>query len=469
MKKNIILECDSFAIDKLKNWFIETDLHHQYRIYVITQNSRHELYTNRLADLEDVVCITYDQMFSYQTSEKLDPKLYADFTANYLNDHITPRMLDRDAFWPTYGIGVQNAFAYYTDIAYSILAFLKDHHIELVYFRNTPHEAIEWVLAKAVSFLGIAVYTTELFVLPWLYTICKGFQKERQPLLEDFKSNNEKELHYHIKTHIANISGDYLDAMPSYEKNRLSKGRLKFYNPFKNLDYTLSKPHNFINKTRNFFYYKKHSKEVNLSDTEYFVFFLHYQPERSTLPEGYDFVDQFYTIKILSLMLPDGVKLIVKEHPSTFTRTSEIKTRTLHNYKLLNRLENVIICPMHVDNFQLMDNAKAVSTITGTVALEAYARKKPVIVFGKSNLNVHGAHAYHTMEKLQEFVRQVVEDKIQIENVVDTLTQHCLKKSVSGIETPIEVPLDYYLKNNYRDAAHFALLEMLLIKDKAHD
>lgn len=465
MTQSIILECDSFAIDKLKNWFNKTNLPQLYKVYVLTQNSRHEHYKQELAHFENVVCITYDGIFNYKPNAALDIKTYTDFIPFLLNDHITSRMLDRDAFWPSYGIGVQNAFGYYTNVSYSILAFLKEHNISLVYFRNTPHEAIEWVLAKAADFLKIDIYTTELFILPWLYTLCKGYLKERTPLKQNYNTNLEAELHHHIKTHIGRISGDYKDAMPSYEKNRLSKGIFRFYNPFKGLAYTIAKPHNFINKTRNFFFYKKHSQETDLTKTDYFVFFLHYQPERSTLPEGYDFVDQFYTIKVLSDLLPEGMKLLVKEHPSNFTRTSEVKTRTLYNYRQLNELENVVICSMHTDNFDLMDNAKAVATITGTVAVEAYARKTPVIIFGRSHLNVPGAHPFQTIEQLQEFINQVVSGEVKIDNVVDALTQHCLANSVSGITTPVDVPLDYYLKNNYRDHAHFTLLEMLLLNE----
>jgi len=44
------------------------------------------------------------------------------------------------------------------------MSFLKEKEIKLIYFRNTPHEAAEWMLAKLADFLAIDVYTSERFV-----------------------------------------------------------------------------------------------------------------------------------------------------------------------------------------------------------------------------------------------------------------------------------------------------------------
>jgi len=333
-----------------------------------------------------------------------------------------------------------------------------------MYYRNTPHEFVEFFLAKAAEFLKLSIFTSEQLILPWIFTLRKGIDKKRDWIFKDEQFEDESELQNQISNYVKKLNGNYEDAMPLYEKNRLGKGLFKYYNPFENPYELLKRPQKFWCMTRNFFYYKKHSKDIKCKDVDYFLFFLHYQPERSTLPEGYGFEDQFYAIKILSKMLPKGVRLVVKEHPSMFTRGSEFKIRSIYNYDSIKKLDNVDLCAMHMDNFQLMDNALAVATITGTVALEGYVRKKPVILFGRSTLKVNGAHRFSTIDKLQEFVDAVVLGKVKIENVIANLVALCSKGSFSGLDDEIPI-IDYYTKRKYKQNAHLKSLTELFNKE----
>jgi hypothetical protein len=462
MKQCILLECDTFLPYKLKNWLSESNFDEKYDIYILIKTKRFKLFSETLSIFSNLKCITHKDLFTYKPNVKIDINSYFEFTKNYLNDQITARLLDRQGYWPSYGIGVQNGLGYYTDVSYNVMSFLKEKEIKLIYFRNTPHEAAEWVLAKLADFLAIDVYTSERFVLPWLFTLSKGYMKDRESVCEDFKLNPAEDLREHITNFVKLISDKYDLAMPSYEKNRLGRGVFRFYNPFKHFTKSIRRPHEFINKTINFFYYKKHAKQIDFKNTKYIVFFLHYQPERSTLPEGFEFIDQFYAIKTLSMMLPAGVKLVVKEHPSTFTRQSASKFRSLYHYKLLNKLINVDICPMSIDNFQLIDYSLAVVTITGMAAVEAYIRKKPVIILGLNNLLVKGVHGFNSIDELQDFIDRVANQSIVIDNVIENLFNLCIKKSASGMTKSPDDDIDYYLKNEYQEVAHYKLLSKLL-------
>jgi hypothetical protein len=462
MKQCILLDCDSFSVHGLKNWLSETDFDEKYYIYILIKTNHYKLFSETLSIFPNLKCIVHEDLFTYKPNQKIDINSYFEFTKNYLNDQVTPRLLDRQGYWPKYGIGVQNGLGYYTDVSYNVMSFLKEKDIKLIYFKTTPHEAAEWLLAKLADFLAIDVYTGECFVLPWLFTLSKGYLKGRESICEDFKLNPVEDLRQHINNFVTLISDEYDLAMPSYEKNRLGKGVLRFYNPFKHLTKSIRRPHEFINKTVNYFYYKKHAKQIDFKNTKYIVFFMHYQPECSTLPEGFEFTDQFYAIKTLSMMLPDGVKLVVKEHPSTFTYLSAPKFRSLYHYKLLNKLKNVEICPMGIDNFQLIDHSLAVATITGTAAVEAYIRKKPVIIFGLNNLSVEGVHSFNSIDEMQDFVNKVVNKSIEIDNVVENLFNLCVKKSASGMTKSLDDEIDYYLPYEYEEAAHYKLLSKLL-------
>jgi hypothetical protein len=462
MSQNIILELDSFKIDYVKKWFSETNYNKKYNIIILTKRERTAVFQTELSSFSNLKFVTYDTILNYKPTIDVDLNIYFNFIKTYFKDAIPARFLDREGYLPKYGIGVQSAYSYYTDVAYNVLAFLKEHDISFITFRNTPHESIEWIVARSAEFLNIDIYTCELFVFPWLYAIKKGYHRNRETIFNNLEPESKPEFKKHITSYVNNILGKYENAMPSYEKNRLGRGIFKFYNPFKHLKENITKPHKFYNKTRNFFYYKKHSQSIDLKTTNYFVFFLHFQPERTTLPEGYDFTDQFYAVKVLSKMLPEGVKLLVKEHPSMFTRYSEPKFRSLYNYKMLHRLSNVIMCPLHEDNFNLMDNAMAVITINGTAGIEAYIRQKPVLIFGRNNLKVEGVHGFKDIPGLQSFINDVINNNYKIENVVDRLVNLCHGVTMSGLEGGYKEDIDYYLKYIYQDVAHCKLLSELL-------
>jgi hypothetical protein len=462
--KKIILELDSYFPDKLYQWFSANNYAEKHDLYILTKPAKSKILKSKLSDFQSLNYITYDDIFSYTTTSVAQTELYHDFVKFYFNDHITARFIDRAGYNPKYGIGVQNAFAHQANLSYNVLMFLQDHNFDCICFRNTPHDSEEWLLAKAFEFLDIDIYTFEDFIFPWLYTIKKGYYKERKLVYKDISNISRQDLKKHIDKYVSQLSGNYETAMPSYEKERLGKGLFKFYNPFKNKRLNFRTPYRFINKTKNYFFYKKHAKPVDFQAQAYAVFFLHFQPERSTLPDGFDFVDQFYTISILRQLFPKNIKILVKEHPSMFTRYSHTKFRNLCNYKAILNLENTDLVSMHTNSFDLIDNAMVVMTIKGTVALESYIRKKPVIMFGKSNLCLKGVHNFNTIKDLENFIRLVLQDKIQLKDIKIELLNACYGVSVSGLESTADKIKDYSYNKTMREVASLILLSNFMSK-----
>lgn len=110
---------------------------------------------------------------------------------------------------------------------------------------------------------------------------------------------------------------------------------------------------------------------------------LHYQPERTTMPEGNVFNRQFLMVDLLDKSLPQDWHLYDKEHPSQFE--SELdgeRERSGYNYKDLNALSNVELINLGMDPYKLIDNAEAMLTVTGTPGWESVVRGTPVMVFG---------------------------------------------------------------------------------------
>ncbi len=111
---------------------------------------------------------------------------------------------------------------------------------------------------------------------------------------------------------------------------------------------------------------------------------LHYQPERTTCPDGGVFYDQLLMVDILSHSVPKDWVVYVKEHP--FQWVSEIRNTHLGRYKgyykEIASLKNVFLVPANIFPNKFVERCQAVATVTGTIALEAIFSGKPALVFG---------------------------------------------------------------------------------------
>jgi len=117
-----------------------------------------------------------------------------------------------------------------------------------------------------------------------------------------------------------------------------------------------------------------------------FVYFsLHLQPERTTLPEGLVYDDQILAVRTLSEALPNGWKILVKEHP----RQMHFDMRTTHgrsclDYERLCEINNVNIVSLEVSQEELVQKCKCTATISGSVSWEGLLLGKPSLVFSEN-------------------------------------------------------------------------------------
>ncbi|MCL9781544.1 hypothetical protein M9194_08900 [Vibrio sp. S4M6] len=124
--------------------------------------------------------------------------------------------------------------------------------------------------------------------------------------------------------------------------------------------------------------------EVNFNN-DYYYFPLHYEPERTTNPDGEAYHDQFKVLVLLRRFLPSNIDIVVKEHPSQFLMADRgSRGRSPLFYQLVNNIGGITLAGPEVDSFDLMRNSEGVATITGSVALEASLLGKPAIVFGQA-------------------------------------------------------------------------------------
>ncbi|QHQ34673.1 hypothetical protein [Algicella marina] len=123
------------------------------------------------------------------------------------------------------------------------------------------------------------------------------------------------------------------------------------------------------------------SFEKNTPDlSQRYVYFpLQLQPEMTTSALGGRFADQILAIEQLARILPEGVKIFVKENP----KQGSFLRGPLHFHRL-RRIPAVEIMPSHLDTHALNDNAEFVAAVTGTAGWEAIRKGKPALVFGNA-------------------------------------------------------------------------------------
>ena len=134
-------------------------------------------------------------------------------------------------------------------------------------------------------------------------------------------------------------------------------------------------------------FYKENMVSPNL-ELDYVYFPLHFQPERSTVPEGLFFSNQLRAIELLRESLPSSFFIYIKEHPRQFDPEGvvdlrKISARKISFYKNIVSLPNTRLLDISQDSNLLINKAKIVTTITGSSGWQAILEKKPTFVFGK--------------------------------------------------------------------------------------
>lgn len=114
----------------------------------------------------------------------------------------------------------------------------------------------------------------------------------------------------------------------------------------------------------------------DVGDREYIYFPLHVDPEASTMVLADMFTDQMAVIESIAKTMPAGMRLIVKEHIPCLGH------RPKGFYKRVANMPDVRLVNPFMNNFEIMNNAKLVCTITGTAGWESFIFGKAPLVIG---------------------------------------------------------------------------------------
>jgi hypothetical protein len=113
------------------------------------------------------------------------------------------------------------------------------------------------------------------------------------------------------------------------------------------------------------------------------VLALHYEPERTSLPEGLPIVFQGDALASLRANMSPEVAVVVKEHYSQQSAALRgFAGRSPDFYDLVEHLPNTSFAPTSERLSDLVGAARAVFTLTGTVAIESVLKGTPVGYWG---------------------------------------------------------------------------------------
>ena len=226
--------------------------------------------------------------------------------------------------------------------------------------------------------------------------------------------------------------------LPKNLKNNifsLAKNFYEHYSKKDRHDYDYIGPWNYLKDS----FKRKVRNLIGINDlydqsipNEDFAFYpLHVEPEIATLLYAPFFTDQIHLIKLIARSLPVGYKLYVKEHPMM------VVYRPRSFYKEIKKTPNVRLINPAVTSFELILNAKLITTISGSVGWEGTLLKKPVITFGNIFYNqLSFVKHCKTPEEMPYLVKEQLENFKFDENELSRLIAAIFEESV-------DVPLSY--------------------------
>jgi hypothetical protein len=200
------------------------------------------------------------------------------------------------------------------------------------------------------------------------------------------KYKNEKQ----VPTFMQRISlkEDHVRLVPNLNLKTVKHAWTTYYRtPEEEFNYRYIKQHPLVSlvKGRMKYFQFKHllKKEQQLFEApdlkEKFILYpLHVEPETTVLIQSLFYSDQLALIKQIAMSIPLDCRLYVKEHPAMYG------LRDIKDYKRLKQLPNVVLIRYDANTHDLIRNCQLVTTLTGTVGLEALFYNKPVIMFGKT-------------------------------------------------------------------------------------
>ena len=322
------------------------------------------------------------------------------------------KMMDRMDLYGTFSRIDREA--YFNKIAILSLKLIDNSNPDFLLVSEIPHAYPTYLIYQICLYLKIPIYKFNTWNLaPLIYlqnSQTNQIVKKSNFYSTDFDEKIDGLISNYFESMKSNPEGFEFSYMVKQKFSLTFKSRLKKF--FKqdiisylkdikhNVEMQLKNQYNPINPyrlgfiTRKKIDYKRISnlkKTLNVSiesyslDKSYVYFPLHFEPERTTNPDGDKFHDQILAILSLRKFLPNNILIFVKEHPSQIlVRSKGARGRSPMFYDILKNISGVKLISYKENSFKLLKNSLFSSTITGSVALESSLIGKKSLVFGST-------------------------------------------------------------------------------------
>jgi hypothetical protein len=329
------------------------------------------------------------------------------------------KVTDRLSFWP---LPVRVRLDLYYELLLFWLTFFRQNKIELVVFAQTPHTGSDNVIYHVAQQRGIPVVVgTPTLVndhillrhdYDYSQKVPTSFQKQasKASLVKKIKpelyqsifgsstwldigkqintrvlKNNQRNVGFRVIENL--VKQFFANPQQSWQHlfERTRSSGFVFTGNFKVWQEFLLSVLYYFPKKQLAAYYEQLATPVDLKK-KFVIFALHYQPERTTMPEGGVFEHQLLAIKMLARSLPKGWLIYVKEHPRQFSlndvRTNNFRDRNY--YDRLAEIPQVRLLPVAQNTAELIPKAQFTASVQGSIGWEGLLQGKPALIFANA-------------------------------------------------------------------------------------
>jgi hypothetical protein len=186
-----------------------------------------------------------------------------------------------------------------------------------------------------------------------------------------------------------------------------------------------------------------------IGDEKFVLYPLHVSPEASLLGTVPELADQFSVLKNISMNLPWGIKLYVKEHPHSLLGAGLDYTF----YKKLQTLRNVVIIHKEMKISDLIESEKFVCLIglSGTACLEVALKRKFSIIIGNPYFKIADCFIkVSNYEEINDEIKKIINnEKVFNENslysILHAIDECVIKENVDfrSCKTTLAIAMSY--------------------------
>jgi hypothetical protein len=173
---------------------------------------------------------------------------------------------------------------------------------------------------------------------------------------------------------------------------------------------------------------------AELKGIRYAFYPLHKEPEVTLLVYGRGFTDQLEAIRRIAAALPQGMRLVVKEHPAC------VGYRSSAFYRELLSIPNVSLVRTETPSRDLVEGCALVTVIGGSVGLEAVLSGKPVVTLGHTPFEILPRHLLRRADSYADL--PLVISQLLADYRAD---DHAVKGYLASV-IQMSTPLDFYSK-----------------------